>query len=198
MGGGGMGGGGGLLPAAAATAAGVAGGALLFQGIESLFGQHASAGILGGQAMTPGLGETSSELLWRRWRRSGEDQDFGGGSYDSSGCGFQLEPGFAAAVTSAGAKITARPGFQPAGPGFRAATPAAATATSAEAPTPTRSLIPARVRGTAWAGGSPSNDPGAAEVRDFAWCVAVFGEDGIGVGANSGGGFRRRGRRGQI
>ena len=59
MGGGGiMGGGGGFLRSAAATAAGIAGGALLFQGIESLFGQHASAGILGGQAMTPGLGES--------------------------------------------------------------------------------------------------------------------------------------------
>jgi uncharacterized protein len=56
--GGGMGGGGGFLRSAATTAAGIAGGALLFQGIESLFGQHASAGILGGQAMTPGLGES--------------------------------------------------------------------------------------------------------------------------------------------
>src|ERR1700757_2845141 len=56
--GGGMGAGGGFLRSAAATAAGVAGGALLFQGIESLFGRHESAGILGGQGMTPGLGET--------------------------------------------------------------------------------------------------------------------------------------------
>ncbi len=47
MGGGGMGGSG-FLRSAATTAAGIAGGALLFQGIESLFGQHASAGILGG------------------------------------------------------------------------------------------------------------------------------------------------------
>ena len=55
--GGGMGGGG-FLRSAATTAAGIAGGALLFQGIESLFGQHASAGILGGQGVTPGLGES--------------------------------------------------------------------------------------------------------------------------------------------
>ena len=56
--GGGMGGGSGFLRSAATTAAGIAGGALLFQGIQSLFGQHASAGILGDQAMTPGLGES--------------------------------------------------------------------------------------------------------------------------------------------
>ena len=45
MGGGGMGGaGGGFLRSAAATAAGVAGGALLFQGISSLFGNHYAGG----------------------------------------------------------------------------------------------------------------------------------------------------------
>ena len=55
---GGMGGGGGgFLRSAAATAAGVAGGALLFQGIESLFGNHYAGGLMGG-GMTPGLGET--------------------------------------------------------------------------------------------------------------------------------------------
>ncbi|HJU17711.1 MAG TPA: DUF2076 domain-containing protein [Stellaceae bacterium] len=54
----GGGGGSGFLRSAAATAAGVAGGALLFQGIESLFGHHAMGGILGGQPMAPGLGET--------------------------------------------------------------------------------------------------------------------------------------------
>jgi uncharacterized protein len=50
-------GGGGFLRSAAATAAGVAGGALLFQGIESLFGRG-SGGMMGGQGMTPGLGES--------------------------------------------------------------------------------------------------------------------------------------------
>jgi uncharacterized protein len=54
---GGMGGGGGFLRSAAATAAGVAGGALLFQGISSLFGNHYAGGLMGG-GMTPGLGET--------------------------------------------------------------------------------------------------------------------------------------------
>src|SRR5215471_8857520 len=54
---GGMGGGGGFLRSAAATAAGVAGGALLFQGIESLFGHHYAGGLMGA-GMTPGLGET--------------------------------------------------------------------------------------------------------------------------------------------
>jgi uncharacterized protein len=53
--GGGMGGGG-FLRSAAATAAGIAGGALLFQGIESMFGRG-GGGILGGQA-TPGLTES--------------------------------------------------------------------------------------------------------------------------------------------
>src|SRR5262249_31870565 len=56
--GGGMGGGGGFLRSAAATAAGVAGGALLFQGIESLFGNHYAGGLMGAAGMTPGLGET--------------------------------------------------------------------------------------------------------------------------------------------
>jgi uncharacterized protein len=52
-----MGGGGGFLRSAAATAAGVAGGALLFQGISSLFGNHYAGGLMGG-GMTPGLGES--------------------------------------------------------------------------------------------------------------------------------------------
>jgi hypothetical protein len=54
---GGMGGGGGFLRSAAATAAGVAGGALLFEGISSLFGNHYAGGLMGG-GMTPGLGES--------------------------------------------------------------------------------------------------------------------------------------------
>jgi hypothetical protein len=87
MGAGGMGGGGGFLRSAAATAAGVAGGALLFQGIESLFGQHASAGILGGQGATPGLGETVVNNYYgdAGAGQGGADQDFSGGSYDPSG-----------------------------------------------------------------------------------------------------------------
>jgi hypothetical protein len=50
-----MGGGGGFLRSAASTAAGIAGGALLFEGIRSMFGGHAG---LGGMAAAPGLSET--------------------------------------------------------------------------------------------------------------------------------------------
>jgi hypothetical protein len=60
MGGGMMGGGfggGGFLRSAATTAAGIAGGALLFEGIQSMFGGH-GGGMLGGSAMQPGLTET--------------------------------------------------------------------------------------------------------------------------------------------
>jgi len=72
--GGGMGGGGGFLRSAAATAAGVAGGALLFQGIESLFGPH-YAGGLSGAGMTPGLGETVVNNYY--------GNDAGGGDWSS-------------------------------------------------------------------------------------------------------------------
>jgi uncharacterized protein len=47
----------GFLRAAAATALGVAGGQLLFQGIESMFGQHAGS-VLSGQSIPPTLNET--------------------------------------------------------------------------------------------------------------------------------------------
>lgn len=47
----------GFLRSAAATAAGVAGGALLFEGIRSMFGDNAG-GILSNAAMQPGLSET--------------------------------------------------------------------------------------------------------------------------------------------
>lgn len=94
--GGGMGGGGGFLRSAAATAAGIAGGALLFQGIESLFGQRASAGILGGQAMTPGLGETVVNNYYGSDAGSGQgggDQDFSGGAFDPGGAGQDYSSG---------------------------------------------------------------------------------------------------------
>jgi len=45
------------LQGAAATALGVVGGQLLFQGIQSMFGQHAGS-ILSGQSMQPPLSET--------------------------------------------------------------------------------------------------------------------------------------------
>lgn len=50
-------GGSGFLRQAATTAAGIAGGALLFEGIQSMFGAHAG-GILSGTSMQPGLSET--------------------------------------------------------------------------------------------------------------------------------------------
>jgi uncharacterized protein len=55
---GGMGGGGGFLRSAAATAAGIAGGALLFQGISSMFGHGYANSLTGGMGMQSGLGET--------------------------------------------------------------------------------------------------------------------------------------------
>jgi hypothetical protein len=87
------GGGGGFLRSAAATAAGVAGGALLFQGIESLFGHHAMGGILGGQPMAPGLGETVINNYYGDAGVPGQDygaadQDFSGGQDYGSGQDF--------------------------------------------------------------------------------------------------------------
>jgi len=92
-GGGFMGGssGGGFLRSAAATAAGVAGGALLFQGIESLFGRG-GGGILGSQAMTPGLGETVVNNYYGSDAPGGSQdfssadagQDYGSGGQDYS------------------------------------------------------------------------------------------------------------------
>ena len=78
MGGGFMGGGagGGFLRSAAATAAGVAGGALLFQGISSLFGNHYAGGLMSG-GMTPGLGETVVNNYY------GDDAGSGGGDWSS-------------------------------------------------------------------------------------------------------------------
>jgi uncharacterized protein len=73
---GGLGGGSGFLRSAAATAAGVAGGALLFQGIESLFGNHYAGGLMGG-GMTPGLGETVVNNYY------GNDAGAGGGDWSS-------------------------------------------------------------------------------------------------------------------
>jgi hypothetical protein len=77
--GGGMGGGG-FLRSAAATAAGVAGGALLFQGISSLFGNHYAGGLMGA-GMTPGLGETVVNNYY------GSDAGGGDWSSDPGGAG---------------------------------------------------------------------------------------------------------------
>jgi len=48
----------GFLRQAATTAAGIAGGALLFQGIQSLFGPHYGSGFLAGMPTQPGISET--------------------------------------------------------------------------------------------------------------------------------------------
>jgi uncharacterized protein len=76
---GGMGGGG-FLRSAAATAAGIAGGALLFQGISSLFGHGYANSLYGGMGgiggYNPGLGETVINNYYGDGAGGG---DFGGG-----------------------------------------------------------------------------------------------------------------------
>jgi hypothetical protein len=83
------GGGGGFLRSAAATAAGVAGGALLFEGIRSLFGHQAMGGILGGQPMAPGLGESVINNYYGSdagpWGGAGPDPGWGAADQDFSG-----------------------------------------------------------------------------------------------------------------
>src|SRR5262249_1957446 len=74
------GGGGGFLRSAAATAAGVAGGALLFQGISSLFGNHYAGGLMGA-GMTPGLGET----VVNNYYGNDAGSDFSGGDTGAGG-----------------------------------------------------------------------------------------------------------------
>ena len=77
MGGGLMGGGGGFLRSAAATAAGIAGGALLFEGISSMFGHGYANSLTGGMGMTSGLGET---VINNNYGDSGAGgTDYGGG-----------------------------------------------------------------------------------------------------------------------
>jgi uncharacterized protein len=51
-------GGDGFLRSAATTAADIGGGALVFEGIQSMFGHHDAATITGNQAALPGLGAT--------------------------------------------------------------------------------------------------------------------------------------------
>lgn len=83
--GGGAGGGNSFLRSAATTAAGVAGGALLFEGISSLFG-HGFAGGLGGMGMggmQGGLGETVVNNYYGD--NQGAPGDYGGGGDYSGG-----------------------------------------------------------------------------------------------------------------
>jgi hypothetical protein len=54
----------GFLRQAATTAAGIAGGALLFQGIQSLFGPHYGGGFLSGMPTQPGISETVNNYYY--------------------------------------------------------------------------------------------------------------------------------------
>jgi len=65
----------GFLRAAAATALGVTGGQLLFQGIQSMFGQHAGS-ILAGQSMPPTLSETVVNNFYGEQSSSPASTDF--------------------------------------------------------------------------------------------------------------------------
>jgi hypothetical protein len=79
---GGGGGGGGFLRSAAATAAGVAGGALLFQGISNMFGHGYANSLYSGGAANPGLGETITNNYYGDGASGG---DYGGGGDGSGG-----------------------------------------------------------------------------------------------------------------
>jgi len=88
----------GFLRQAATTAAGIAGGALLFEGIRSLFGPHYGSGFMAGMPSQPGIGETvinnyydtpapdapdTQQAVWDTDQNTGQDyadqsdQDFG-------------------------------------------------------------------------------------------------------------------------
>jgi hypothetical protein len=83
-------GGGGFLRSAATTAAGVAGGALLFEGIQSMFGHHAD-GILSGVPQQPAITETVINNYYGD--EPGEPQDYGAQDVDT-GPDFQADDGF--------------------------------------------------------------------------------------------------------
>lgn len=87
---GGAGGGGGFLRSAAATAAGVAGGALLFEGISSLFGHGYASGLGGmGGGMQGGLGETVINNYYGDEQGSGDGGHAGGdGGYAGGDGGY--------------------------------------------------------------------------------------------------------------
>jgi uncharacterized protein len=73
-------GGGGFLRSAATTAAGIAGGALLLEGIQSMFGHYDTAGITSNQVVMPGLGES---VLNNHY--AAEPGSAGGGSTEEDG-----------------------------------------------------------------------------------------------------------------
>jgi hypothetical protein len=79
--------GGDFLRSAARTAAGIAGGALLFEGIKTMFGQHDAVGIAGNQPAAPGLGET---LLNNHWLTE-TSVSVGGSTDEHAGAGYGPE-----------------------------------------------------------------------------------------------------------
>ena len=73
----------GFLRAAAATALGVAGGQLLFQGIESLFG-HPAGAVFAGQPLQPAISETvTNNYYGDDDGRSAADAASGNGTLDN-------------------------------------------------------------------------------------------------------------------
>ena len=85
-------GGSGFLRSAAATAAGVAGGALLFEGIQSMLGHHAD-GILGGIPQQPAITETVINNYYGDEGEPDAPQDYGAEDVDS-GVDFAPDNGF--------------------------------------------------------------------------------------------------------
>ena len=83
----------GFLRSAAATALGVVGGQMLFQGIESMFGQHTGS-LLSGQSIQPALSETVVNNFYGDQPSSAEpssDADAQDAEDDSSGADDDLE-----------------------------------------------------------------------------------------------------------
>ena len=76
------GGGGGFLRQAATTAAGIAGGALLFEGIQSLFGRGMGGGGFLGGGYTPGLGETVINNYYGDQGSGASGGDYAGSDFD--------------------------------------------------------------------------------------------------------------------
>lgn len=82
----------GFLRQAATTAAGIAGGALLFQGIQSLFGPHYGGGFLSGTPLQPGISETVVNNYYNQ--PSGPELRQADASYtDDGNTGFANDPG---------------------------------------------------------------------------------------------------------
>ena len=84
--------GGGFLRQAATTAAGIAGGALLFQGIQSLFGPHYGGGFLAGTPMQPGTSETVINNYYDH-PAGPELRQADAGNRDDGDTGFASDPG---------------------------------------------------------------------------------------------------------